>query len=504
MQNCDPDSMAPIISIALLRPDDASADTILPLFQRHEYYLRLLRDVAELCSVLREEGEHFDMVVIPFRMSTGLTALNCSLSLRMEPELAALPQCVLCPSKDRALLSSLYGAGADAVVPAPFDSELLFFQLTALLRQRRHYEELVLNQAQSVEVRQITQTALDLVREGVLILDPDGLPIFANQAAITVIGLSAEPTRKEFEQLRPQFSPFIKVHAFERSALNEKASDKFGERPQVEPALFSGAQASSVARRELSLTRLNGQSFIAAVRVSPLRNTQGAHIGWVVVFSDLSEVEQLGAALLQARRLQTLALITSAASLRWLSATIGVMPVAPIATLEKELSKEPLRCKLGEILTSLLEILDLTLGAAISIKVTGATDSSLALRPSDALQLIGYILLQAAEVSGARGTITVTCKSASPQEVLLHVSAEGTVPPSLLENDTLSALLKGDYSRSIQAERAAFGDSEPNKLGYGLSAAQQIADRYRCLVEFQQSTPSKIKLRVKLPLAIAI
>ena len=94
---------------------------------------------------------------------------------------------------------------------------------------------------------------------------------------------------------------------------------------------------------------------------------------------------------------------SAAGILRLLDA--GTIPgsATPISTIDKLLAEQPAQAPLEQTVTRLLEFLDLAISPSILVKVGIRRDLELAVRPGDLIQLLGHMLLYAAEFTGERG-----------------------------------------------------------------------------------------------------
>ena len=128
------------------------------------------------------------------------------------------------------------------------------------------------------------------------------------------------------------------------------------------------------------------------------------------------------------------------------------------------------------------------------MKVNIRRDLELAVKPGDLVQLLGHVILYAAEFVGTRGEILINSSdNVAGEGVSLVISASAVRHASYIKDGRITGLLSGDFSSFLDPEAPS------NRLDYGLLAAQKIAGKYRSQVEFRNPSDDLLKLRVKLP-----
>ena len=115
------------------------------------------------------------------------------------------------------------------------------------------------------------------------------------------------------------------------------------------------------------------------------------------------------------------------------------------------------------------------------------------MRYGDLFQLIGHLVLFAAEQVGQAGEISMAFDVSEDKSSLrLIIICQWPFVAPLIDNDYLSSLRSGSFHWSLP------GDAQP-ELPHAMESAQHIADRCGTGLEFKR-TSSGLKLRVSLPL----
>jgi DNA-binding response OmpR family regulator len=462
--------------VALLKPDPRISDDISHLFLRHEYSLRSVVSVDEIIELEQDESSGFDVIVVPLQLSDGSSGITACLRIKSEESLAARPVLGLSVGKEKTIIQAFYEVGADIIICGPFDADLMYLQISAMGRQAKSFAQSMRSNQESSGLSRSLVTAFDSVREGLLIFNSNYELSFSNVSARLLLGTQFPPTNEDALQVEKIFRPYMVEH--EKSTSSTQSADEMG------------------SSYEATVNRIGGRNFAVGLRLTTLIAHDGVPIGTAVALTDLSELDQLSNTLTQAQRTRTLGLLAAGCSLQFLSQTgsTGGVIVSPVMRLEEFIQNSPKECFVNISLTTLLEFLDLVISPDISVKVNTRSDVKLAIRPADFFQLAGHMLLHAVEYAGRAGEALLDVGDNIPGEgVTLVVTARSRKVTPFLANDHLSSLIQGELSTLGKSGRSV------NKLSYGLTAAQEVADRYRTAIELQGGSGGILKIRVRLP-----
>ncbi|MBN8548185.1 MAG: hypothetical protein J0M12_02595 [Deltaproteobacteria bacterium] len=470
--------MLKIPRVAVFKPNEEDAAAISALFQRHEYSVRMVSNVAEIALLIQDEDATFDCVIIPPRMEGGAGGVNLCLQLKTHELLASVPILALVQSKDRALLQSLYGAGVDVVLLAPFDADMLFHQIGSLSRTKRAFDELVQQHYEDSGMRHSSISAFNSIREGLIICDRDYAVTFINSPGATLLGVKKTHAMEHIENAVKQFAVLMQRHEeLMRQAIQETAG------------------AADISSFSLLIHRLDNRSFKAEARVATLLGKHGQTVGFSIAFSDMSGILQLSQLLTQAQRTRALSLLTSAGCLKLLSGRMSAIE-PPLHVLDQILGEERPHSSLATSITFLLEILDQIIASGIEVKVKVRQDWMVAVRPSDLFQMLGHLTMLAAENAVLGGEIVLDAeenRSAGYVEVVVTSRAETRI--RYLHDDLVSLIIEGSLAHTKEL------DSKNQKISDGFNAAQNIAARYGSKVEFRRISEAETRSSIFLPLA---
>lgn len=466
------------LTIASFRAEENEEEELSRLLSRYPCRRIVVSTPAEILEQLPVLEQGVDAAVIPHRLISGGSALSTCLQLKAIPELAGIPTLALSNSKDKAVVEALYGAGADMLMFQPLDPNYLHYQLEALSRRKRSYDEELRRSRESRGLTHSTIYALNSTREGMLITNAECEAIFLNKAASMLLGLDKLKEDQNADAVIDQFEPTIREFRLRNRA-----------------AQTTGPEAPR-AYAELSITRLDGRSFKAAVRVVELHGEVGECTGYAVSLSDLSELQLLANSMLQAERTRSICLML-AAGCKTLSGSepLGT-PTAPFSYLQNKLDAEPQQCDLNATLTTLLEIIDPVISPNVSIKIDIPNELLIAVRRSELLTLAGHLILHAIEFAGFSGETEISAEPTdeTPGRVKFLVTSDSKRVTPPISHDLLADLIAGNFSRFIP------GDGSSDKVFFGLQAAQAIGDKYKIYVEMKQVSETRLKIRAKLPL----
>lgn len=468
--------MLKIPRIAIFKPAEEESGAITALFQRHEYSIRSVSNVQEVMQLIVEEDASFDCVIIPPRTEGGAGGVNLCLQLKTNEALAAIPILALVSSKDRAALQSLYGAGVDVVMLAPFDPDLIFMQIGSLSRHKRAYDELVQHHYEDSGMRHSSISAFNSIREGLIIFDRDYAVTFINSPGATLLGVKRNHSMEHIEGSIKQFVTLIEKHE-----------------ELMKQAIQETSATQDVSSFSMLVSRLDNRTFKAEARVCTLLGKHGQTVGYSVAFSDLSGVLQLSQLLRQAQRTRSLSLLTAAGCLRLLGGNPATTQ-APLQAIQQMLEQESPGTSLGAMVTFLLEILDLIIPSGVEVKVKVKHDYLVAVRPSDLFQILGQLTLLAAENVTLGGEIVLDSEvNRSAQYIEFIVTSYAETRLRFLHDDLVSLIIEGSLAHT--------SNSEQETVSKGISAAQGIAARYGSKVEYRRVSDLEMRASVYLPLS---
>ena len=468
--------MIRIPRVAVFRPAESEAEEISQLFQRHDYSVRTVVNADEIHELAIDEGDSFDVVVIPMKLASGMNGVNACLQVRAHEEVSFLPILGLAHGTEKSVIQTLYDSGADVVQIAPVDADLFYLQVSALARQKKAFTEYLRVQRETSGLSKSFIHALDSVREGLLIFNSNHEFQFANTNAKTLLGLPDEPTSDDGLFVDKNFRMAMETH--------EKHVRSYRHEPgEILPPTIV----------EDSVRHSSGAAFHAAIRVSTLSSDDGVVMGFAVAVTDLGELDQLSNKLTQALRSRSLCLAASAGCLQFLEPTQSGILVSPMQRMDEFFEKQSKECSLNSVLTSLLEFVDLVIDPAIRVKVNVKEEANLAMRPSDFFQLAGNMILHSVEHAGLGGEVIIDVGENVPGEgiTLLITSKSRKVTP-FLEDDRLSDLIRGQIPTLHKPEESSI------KVPAGIQSVYDILQRYRTDMQYKEDNALS-KLRVRLP-----
>lgn len=469
--------MTQIPRIALFQPETELDSSIRPLFQKHEYSIRVVLNHEEAEALVLEEAAPFDVLIIPLQLSDGSSGIASCIQCKGNQTLSGIPVIAVSPTGEKAILQALYGAGADIVFKIPLDDDAFFLQVTALARMHRNFKEQINKSIHDTGLLHPVVQAFHSMREGFLLFNPRGTVVFANSAAKAMLGVDGSDLDGEYQKLARQFKPVLKEH---------DAAVK------LDHAEFSVNAPSSTY--DVTLYRLDNQTFRTVLTVSSVLLNKNELIGFSVALTNLAEIHHLGNTLVQAQRTRSLCLTMSSAALRLLEEKQGSMMLSPYKAVEEFIASSPRACSLDKTLTALLETLDLVVNPSVAIRIRAAKDLFLAISESDFFVLMGHIVLHAVEHAGTNGEISIHSSDNIPgQGVVITVSSEAQKATPFVLKDEISKLIRSDYTNVSSLKDLS------DKFSFGLYVAQSIAERYRTSIEYQDDADTVIRIRVCLP-----
>jgi CheY-like chemotaxis protein len=451
--------------VALFNPDERERQPIQALFTRQKYSIQTLEEVDDLLERM-DQGDHFDVAVVPTQLRHGSSGVAACISLKSHELLASIPVIAISQSSDKPPIQMLYESGADLVIQPNHDPDLLYFQIGALKRMARSFEDLSSNRERpSTKSTYSTDDILDLIRDGVLIVDEKGSVLQMNKAARSLLAIGDNPSADETKELVASVRIFIDHYHQIDLAKRFKGAP---EQPKTK------APSLGVFTGNISLTALSG---------SPTRSA--------IYLVDTTEAGRLGATLAQAHRLRSLCLLSAATCRQILDAKQSGQLGSPIASMEKLLSTVSPGAALDPVVRYLLELLDPVLSTTVNLKVAVSDKREINLPAPDLMQLTGHLILEGIDFAGEAGEVVVSTGPVAEGVLTVLLSAHRLKEPAHGTRSLVSDLLDGDFSTLTRS----VADSIPA----GLKAAQAIAGKYRTEVEFQLPTKGSIKMRVQLP-----
>jgi PAS domain S-box-containing protein len=315
---------------------------------------------------------------------------------------------------------------------------------------------------------------LDTTRDGVIIVDDKGDLIVANRAAERILALNSDSVNASFALVSKQFSQYLTNH---RQQEHEENS-----------------LAEIVSSAEVNIQRSDGRTACLLIRIMSLKGTQQQRVGFAIGIGDLSIPRQLANKLSNQERLRTLSLTLAATTLELLkTASLGI-PGHPLKLAEQclLLSKSPIL--LSQVMTPLLEILDLALPPNSEIRVSLRDDAAILATRADLFQLLGALLLFAADRAGSEGETSIESQLDDSGEniaVIFSYTAHELVEP--ISGDYFINLLQGEHGRFLNSN-----DTSVQTLSF----AQKYAQKLGIQIEAKSSSKWSGKIRVLLPCEI--
>ncbi len=469
-------TMTEIPRIAIFKPEPKEEEKLLKLFEKHEYSIRMVPDAAEAEALVREEDAPFDVLLIPLRLFDRSSGISVCLQAKSMETLASTPVLGVSMSTEKPVIQAFYEVGADIVLISPTDADLFRFQILAMTRQRRAYDEQIRVKQESSGFSRSIISAFNIVREGLLIFNSNFEYSFGNASSRMLLGLDQHTSAEQILAVEKLFRQLLVQH--HKNTRTRKPGP---------------GQDHPISQFETSLTRVDRRAFRANVRISSLYATDNHLMGYTVSVTDLSELDQLSNSLLQSQRTRSLCLLAASASTKLISSSFDNITLSPLNKLTPLLEQNEKKALISPILTTLMEYLDLVISTDTRVKVKSKEETMVALRPTDLFQLFGHIILDAVQFAGKAGEVMIDVSGSIPGEgVTALITGQSRKVTPFIPNDYLANLIQGDITAGSTSEESA-------KMNIGLAAAQEIAAQYRTTVEYQTTSEGKRKVRVKLP-----
>ena len=236
------------------------------------------------------------------------------------------------------------------------------------------------------------------------------------------------------------------------------------------------------------------RSFSGAVRAIPVTEDNGARMGAVMSFIDKRSVQSVSDGLAQGERTHALMLLTTSVCMKLLKTSHLGSPTRPLEVLEKALIDETQFEDLQKSVSAVTEILDLVLPPLTQIKISTIPASVVALSPSKLFKLIGFLLFQAVEYSGAGGDVIV-------QSERVEHSGYTTLIVSARALDLQDGLPYELVMNRIKAQRNISFDASGSvkKLPFGLAEIRNILTESGGTFKYRELDERTVEYIVHLP-----
>lgn len=461
-----------ILRIAIFKPDEQHLPRIGQLFQRPDYGVRWVTTPAEIIELIHDEADIFDAIIAPVRMFDGSSGLAIAAQLKAEPQLASMPLIAISLNDDGPVRSSLFQAGADFVPEPNFDADELHFLIAGLGRLSRQTNASMQASRSAEYLLSLGLAKTNLLPEAIFLTDLRGKLIFVNYAGRALFGADAELGPAVVSRIEGSLVGPLKAYREDlryRPHEARKGADVFFD-------VF------------LSITRdVQVNSKITSI-VDPHRGQVGYGVLVHENAQDMATTERLA----QGERMRALLLGLAAHQHAVLSPKTGSKRTSPLTLINSAINQSPAPSSLLKTITAVLEFIDPILNPAVGIKVSIRDEVRVVLREAHLFQLIGFIVLHSLDFTAGSGDCIIQViegQTANELTLLFVTTARASI-------EHLSA--KEFSARPKDNENAA-----ASKIPTGLVAAQQIAELYRSQVEYQRSSDTSIKVRVRLPISVA-
>ncbi len=425
----------------------------------------------DLSECLRLYHTNTPVICMPFVLDGGRSGINETLQIRSLEAFKDLKIIGFLTLHDKISMHSFFSAGADIVMQAPLDSDLITLQVHALAKSYEEQREIAGRAKRDQEITSSTMRFLDTTRDGVVIVDDNAKLIIANRAAERILALDEENYHESFKKIAPQLIPLLEQHI---------------QRETEENSL--GELLSSV---DMTVRKSDGRTSPLLLRIITLIGSEGARVGFAIGIGDLSIPRQIATKLVNQERLRTLSLTLASGALALLRTPSLGIPGSPLKLLEQKFADEPERILLSHVITPLLELVDIILPPQSEIRVSFKEDCEVMASRSDVFQLIGALLFFAVERTGPGGETFVDTKLSTDGEqvsLIFSYSANELVEP--ITGDYFMALVHGDHGRFLFKDDTSI---------HTLKFAQQIAERLGVPIEAKSRSRWEGKIRIMLP-----
>lgn len=460
--------------LLVLKADTASESLLNQALRNRGYEVTLIEDPAVLASIDSDTVESCDACIVPLRLARGASGVSGCLNLKSDQRAHDLPIVALSASNDHAILSSFYSAGADLVLFPPFDPDIIFMQISALVRSGRALR--TRGSRETGSLSSFVIGTLDTVSDGLIVTDAHFKIIYVNARASLLLNLD----QKELAPAEAEMSALL-------SALVRNA-------PRGEFPVHLGRSGLKATLTPSEGRSFSSGSFNAVLRTNELRDSAGDLAGYVFSLVDLRALHELERAIACSDRDRALMLLLAACSMKLLKTSHLGAPGAPLKLVESVIQEDAASCSVNALLTALLELLDLVIAPETHIKVNILNDVEVKIRRSDLLRILGLLTLQAVDFAGQHGSTQVAVEKIPHQAAAtITIEARTVTNQRKLPDDPITFLLK----RGELLIGAAPQQSEYNSTA--VRYAQRIAASYAATIVVQKHSLSELKIAVNLP-----
>lgn len=465
--------MITVPRIAVFRPEPRQEDALHQVVKKYDYIVRFITQPQEIIELLEDEQDPFDVVVVPLILHDMSHGMRMCLQVKANEILAAIPVLGISFSPEKNALESLYTAGADMVMTSPLDADHFYLQIGALTRQKRSFDELSSHHYEQAGLRRSTLQAFNAVRQGIVVIDRNDSLRFANDAAVLLLGLENETTISSSEQVSARvLRQFLSL----RTPSTSQAAD-------------------SVRTHNLKLTRVDEQSFGAAVTNTPLTSREGIIVGHAFSITDQSELQHLAHMMTIAERTRAVSLLLSWTTMKLRgSSSLGV-PGDPLQHIETMVEQEAVSSDVEATFGALLEAIDPLLGSDATIKMSVPSGYRVQVREPDLMLLIGHLVLHTVNHAGVGGETRVEIEESGGEDyVHIRISGRSRRVTPVVGDDHLTKLVRGEFEAVLST-----APGEVSETPYSIRAAVKIAKRYGIAMQYKEPHDTEKVFRVSLP-----
>lgn len=465
--------MANLAHIALFQPIESSASNIMSLFRREgELSVKQLKSFEELSQIYSGDGD-IDLIIIPSVLLDRASAIHLCIKIKSDENLSHIPIILISLIKDTPTISTFYGAGADIVLAPPFDPELLYLQINALIRYRGSLTEERGRLNRDLGLRQAMVKTLHQVQEAILILDSSAQVVFANRSARELLRVFDAPDPQEER---------VVFKSIEEIVINHLSD--------------SSINGNNSKHQNINLKRLKcaqNTTINAQLQISPLEVEELGLVAYCVTISDTELPSGLHETLLQAERIQSLSLLLMAGCGRLIGSPALGLPGTPLSKIEDNIFTEAIGCSISLVVTSLVEVLDLVLSSKSSVKVNLLHDYLIEIKTSDLMQLVGHMIFYAISQTAHDCDLEIKATPLSSKRAI-NLSVEATLPirSTTMAQEKIRTIFRNDTLRTASDSQSSI------KLSNGIILARQIASKYGSELKLESSTLGKVALSTVL------
>ena len=398
-------------------------------------------------------------ILVPLQPQGDKSGMAVCLTLRSCPELSEIPIIALSPKKDRAVIESLYGSGADCVHTYEegergIEFDLLLMQLMALNRRRLPARPELRTQS-LISPPANHHLVFDALEDRVILLDKDGNILNANNSALSLL-------ENHSEMLSRHLSLIL------RSLL--KKPSNFPHREYIGLRTPSGSIENFAleAMTIQSLAVVDRPIFLFALRKIPARLTGG----WVYGQNEMERTRK-GFLLSLCRRLE----------------------LNHPNKLTTGLSRAT---DLNECLTLLLDEYDNITPTTISFKIMPQDNVTIAMEKRDAILFLGLLLFFGIDAVSPTGHISISFNKETSKKAQLTLKLESR---QLFPN-----LLSGPADHIIRQEKQEGSTPEPSdyeieSIKLKLTELAKFAAENGISLNYKSTSNLEFKIRALIPLS---